>query len=165
MQIQNLKPRSPRKSTQRVGRGGKRGTYSGKGQKGQSSRAGHKSFSGMRVMFARIPKRRGIGNNVINKHQIDISLDSIVKVFNDNSTISPKTLKDNKFIKALNDSVKIVGSKSTLSKKFTVKGVYLSGGALKQIENAGGTVTTKVVNRIQKDQIMKKGGKKKHQKN
>jgi len=157
MQIQNLKPKTPRKTTQRVGRGGKRGTYSGKGQKGQISRDGHKNFSAMRVMFARIPKRRGIGNNVINKHQIDINLDVIIKAFNDNATISPKTLKEKGFIKALNDSVKIVGSKQVLSKKFIVKGVYLTNGVKQQIEKAGGTVAPKIL--VQSQPKQKNHGK------
>ncbi len=143
MQTQNLRPKSPRKKTQRVGRGGKRGTYSGKGQKGQTSRAGHKKFNQTRVMFLRIPKRRGIGNNVINKYQIDINLDALVKVFNDNATISPKTLKEKGFIKALNTNVKLVGSKTTLSKKFTIKGIHLSNTLKTQIEKAGGNVVLK----------------------
>ena len=40
MQIHQLKPKTARSFAKRVGRGGKRGTTSGKGTKGQKSRAG-----------------------------------------------------------------------------------------------------------------------------
>jgi len=40
MQLHQLKPNHKKKSRKRVGRGGKKGTYSGKGMKGQKSRAG-----------------------------------------------------------------------------------------------------------------------------
>jgi len=156
MQTQNLRPSKPRKSTQRVGRGGKRGTYSGKGQKGQTSRAGHKKFSQMRVMFLRIPKRRGIGNNVIDKKQIDINIDMIVKAFNDNATISPKTLKEKGFIKALNNNVKLVGSKTVLTKKYIVKGILVSKTLQAVIEKAGGSVVLKVKVESQPNQKHKK---------
>ena len=39
MQIHELKPNHKRKTGKRIGRGGKRGTYSGRGVKGQKSRA------------------------------------------------------------------------------------------------------------------------------
>jgi len=42
MQLHQLKPKNKLKKAKRIGRGGKRGTYSGKGIKGQRSRAGAK---------------------------------------------------------------------------------------------------------------------------
>ena len=42
MQLHTLKRKTKNKTKKRVGRGGKRGTYSGKGLKGQKSRAGKK---------------------------------------------------------------------------------------------------------------------------
>ena len=42
MQIHELKPKHKTKGRMRVGRGGKKGTYSGRGNKGQSARAGRK---------------------------------------------------------------------------------------------------------------------------
>lgn len=43
----------------RVGRGGKRGTTSGKGQKGQKSRSGRRIRPAERDLIIRIPKLRG----------------------------------------------------------------------------------------------------------
>ena len=42
MQIHQVKPKTRLKTKKRVGRGGKKGTYSGRGVKGQKARAGHK---------------------------------------------------------------------------------------------------------------------------
>lgn len=42
MQLHQLKIKKKNKSKKRVGRGGKRGTYCGKGIKGQKCRAGRK---------------------------------------------------------------------------------------------------------------------------
>ena len=63
MQIHQLKPSKIKKQRKRIGRGGKRGTYSGKGIKGQMSRSGKKpraTFAGGDTTFAkRLPKQRG----------------------------------------------------------------------------------------------------------
>lgn len=48
--------------TQRIGRGGKRGTTSGRGQKGQKSRAGHRIRPAERDLILKIPKQRGFRN-------------------------------------------------------------------------------------------------------
>lgn len=53
---------SKTKDKKRVGRGGKRGTYSGKGQKGQKSRAGRNMRPGLRDLIIRIPKKKGYKN-------------------------------------------------------------------------------------------------------
>ncbi len=42
MQIHQLKLKSKKKNKKRIGRGGKRGTYCGRGTKGQKARSGHK---------------------------------------------------------------------------------------------------------------------------
>lgn len=42
MQIHQLNPKQKKKNKKRIGRGGKRGTYCGRGVKGQKSRAGRK---------------------------------------------------------------------------------------------------------------------------
>ncbi len=60
MQIHELK--STKRRTQRIGRGGKRGSYSGRGVKGQKSRAGRRMRPAERDVILRIPKRRGYRN-------------------------------------------------------------------------------------------------------
>ncbi|KPJ73361.1 50S ribosomal protein L15, partial [Parcubacteria bacterium DG_74_1] len=42
MQLHEIKPIHKLKKSKRIGRGGKRGTYSGRGIKGQKSRAGRR---------------------------------------------------------------------------------------------------------------------------
>lgn len=59
MQLNQLKPKIKNKNSKRVGRGGKRGAYSGKGLKGQKSRAGRKIRPQIRDIIKRIPKKRG----------------------------------------------------------------------------------------------------------
>lgn len=60
MQLHQLKPLHPNKRPKpRVGRGGKRGTYSGRGQKGQRARAGHRIRPASRDLLQRLPKLRG----------------------------------------------------------------------------------------------------------
>ncbi len=50
------------KRAQRIGRGGKRGNTSGRGTKGQRSRAGRKIRPAMRDLIIRLPKLRGFRN-------------------------------------------------------------------------------------------------------
>ena len=59
MQLHKLKPNYKAKKRKRIGRGGKRGTYSGRGIKGQKSRAGGKLRPEMRDIIKKIPKKRG----------------------------------------------------------------------------------------------------------
>ena len=51
MQLHQLKPSHKRKRPKRIGRGGKRGTYSGRGVKGQRSRAGRKFKPAIRELM------------------------------------------------------------------------------------------------------------------
>lgn len=62
MQLNELKAETKHKSKKRVGRGGTRGTYSGKGMKGQKSRAGAKIRPAIRDLMQRTPKLRGAKN-------------------------------------------------------------------------------------------------------
>ena len=62
MQLHTLQPTHPLKDKKRIGRGGKRGTYSGIGVKGQGARAGNKKRPGMRDLIQQIPKLRGARN-------------------------------------------------------------------------------------------------------
>lgn len=59
MQLHELQPKHKLKKQKRIGRGGKRGTYSGRGIKGQKSRAGRKLKPAIREFIKRYPKLRG----------------------------------------------------------------------------------------------------------
>ncbi|MEX2054314.1 MAG: hypothetical protein WD883_02130 [Candidatus Colwellbacteria bacterium] len=62
MQLHELQPTHKNKTKKRIGRGGKRGTFSGKGVKGQKSRAGRKLRPGTRDLMQQTPKLRGARN-------------------------------------------------------------------------------------------------------
>lgn len=59
MQLHDIQPKSRRKKKKRIGRGGKKGTYCGKGVKGQKSRAGAKIRPELRDLVKKVPKLKG----------------------------------------------------------------------------------------------------------
>jgi large subunit ribosomal protein L15 len=59
MLIHELQPEHKTRDKKRIGRGGKRGGYSGRGQKGQKSRAGRRIRPAERDIILRLPKLRG----------------------------------------------------------------------------------------------------------
>ena len=61
MKLHNLS-RIRSTNQQRIGRGGKRGTTAGRGQKGQKSRAGHRIRPAERDLILKLPKKRGFRN-------------------------------------------------------------------------------------------------------
>jgi len=67
MQLHQLQPIHKNKVKKRIGRGGKRGTYSGRGQKGQKARAGAKIKPAERELFLKLPKLRGVKINPLKR--------------------------------------------------------------------------------------------------
>ncbi len=61
MKLHSLTP-IRKQNPQRIGRGGKRGTTSGRGQKGQKSRSGHRIRPAERDLILKLPKKRGFRN-------------------------------------------------------------------------------------------------------
>ncbi|MDE2144662.1 MAG: hypothetical protein KGJ01_01695 [Patescibacteria group bacterium] len=62
MQLHELSPLHKNKEEKRIGRGGKRGTFSGRGTKGQRARAGHRIRPAERDLIQHMPKLRGTRN-------------------------------------------------------------------------------------------------------
>ena len=93
MQLSQIKSKHPRPSKKRVGRGGKKGTYSGRGIKGQNSRAGGKSEPIIRPLIKRFHKLKGIGFSPSPWETVIASLEDLEKVFQDGETVNPKILK------------------------------------------------------------------------
>jgi len=56
MQIHEIKIKNKSKKKKRIGRGGKRGTYSGRGVKGQNARSGSSSRPELRDIVKKYPK-------------------------------------------------------------------------------------------------------------
>jgi len=142
MQIHELKPKHKSKGKKRVGRGGKKGTYSGKGIKGQKSRAGRKMVPIIRELIKRYPKLRGYRSFVLENHSVVINLDILEKTSKDGETINPGNLIKKgiiRMIKGRNPDVKILGS-GKLTKQLVVQGCKVSKTAKEAIEKAGGSV-------------------------
>jgi large subunit ribosomal protein L15 len=142
MQIHELKPNHKRKTGKRIGRGGKRGTYSGRGVKGQKSRAGRKMAPSIRQLVKKYPKLRGYRFGPVRQKPEIINLEIIEKNFKEGETVSPKILIEKKLISRIKNripKVKIL-SKGKLAKKLTVKNCLVSKSAKDKIIKAGGTV-------------------------
>ena len=161
MNLSNLQSNTSRKSTKRVGRGGKRGTFSGKGSKGQKSRAGASVRAGFRGGDNRIwqlfPKQRGAshkpggaGNNRIHVrhrfYQLRRDKPPVINIeefnkFNDGETVNPKIIFPAKGGPASGGEkgVKVLGD-GEFNKKLIFEGFKFSKSAKDKIIKAGGTI-------------------------
>jgi large subunit ribosomal protein L15 len=142
MQIHQLKPKHANRDKKRVGRGGKKGTYSGKGIKGQKSRAGRKMAPIIRELIKRYPKLRGYRSFVLEDYSVVVNLQTLEKTSKDGEIISPDNLIKKgiiRMIKGKRPEVKILGS-GKLTKKLIVENCKVSKTAKEAIEKAGGTI-------------------------
>jgi large subunit ribosomal protein L15 len=140
MQTHTFKPNTESRLKKRVGRGGKRGTTSGKGQKGQSARAGRKKRPAERDILSKFPKLRGIGNAANRREEtFEIYLNDIAG-YAENGVLSRKTLVKKGLIRRTNAPVKIV-LRGEVKSAYTVEGIPASAAAKKKIEEKGGTVS------------------------
>jgi len=153
MQIHDLKPKSARKySKPRVGRGGKRGTSSGHGTKGQKSRSGHRIRPAVRDLIQRLPKLRGYANNPKSDKPRVLNVSDLEKT--GLTEVNILALVEAKLIKKSDKRVKILGN-GEVSRKMTIDGLEVSKSATEKIEKAGGKIITKT-----KKQVVEKGDKK-----
>ncbi|MDP2734915.1 MAG: uL15 family ribosomal protein [bacterium] len=143
MQLNELKPITKRPSKKRVGRGGKRGTYSGRGMKGQKSRAGNRPAPVVRELLKRYPKLKGYRRVKRQRKPQSVSLQDIAKKFTASEVVSPASLFEKGLVNAEKGkapAVKIVGVSSS-KKAFKVEGCLLTKGARASIEKNGGSVS------------------------
>jgi len=138
MQLNDLKPTGIRKSQKRVGRGGKRGTTSGHGQKGQKSRSGHRIRPAERDLLMRLPKLRGIKNKPKRPNALLFTVGELTKIFPE-GVVSKKIIVEKGLAKGTHIRIKIL-SGGEIKKAITVEGVEISKEAKAKIEKAGGTV-------------------------
>lgn len=127
MQLHQVKSKHKPKKKKRIGRGGKRGTYSGRGIKGQKARAGRKIRPEIRDFIKKIPKKRGYKFKAKPKPQI-VNLKDLEKHFKEGETVSPETLLKKGLIakvKGRMPEVKILGQ-GKITKKLEIKGCKLS---------------------------------------
>jgi large subunit ribosomal protein L15 len=128
----------------RIGRGGKRGTYSGRGLKGQKSRAGRVIRPALRDLISRLPKKWGVTNKPHTSRPWAVNVRALAKL---NGEITVERLKKEGFVPSRHKGgVKLIGSQK-IPNPLTVKGIKVSKGVRAIIEKAGGTVITNNANR------------------
>lgn len=153
LNLHSLSPAQPRKDRKRVGRGlgSGKGRYSGRGLKGQKSRAGsHKmpaGFEGGQMPIdMRFGKLRGNTSadampvGPFRTFQQPVNLRDLEQRFAAGEEVTPEALKAKGLIKKLSVDIKILGV-GELSKQLTVSAHGFSKSAKAKIESAGGSVT------------------------
>ena len=156
MNLSNLQSKTVRKSSKRVGRGGKRGTTSGHGTKGQKSRAGATIRPGFRGgdnrLWQLFPKQRGASKKPGNsfphkKHRYFQLRHNKPTVFNlgffnqftENELINPESLHKKGFSMDQKGNIKVLGD-GVLKKKLNFEGLTFSKSARDKVSKAGGTI-------------------------
>ncbi len=147
MQIHELKL-SPRKDRKRVGRGGRRGTYSGRGIKGQKARSGASVdplFEGGRSsLVERLKKLRGFKSQFNKK--LNLVLADIDEKFKAGETVGIKSLVEAGLIKKTEAyrGVKIIGGGEIKKAIKFESDILLSASTLEAVKKAGGEILVKV---------------------
>ena len=152
LNLSNLQPAQERKDRKRVGRGlgSGKGRYSGRGIKGQKSRAGsHKvraGFEGGQMpLYMRIGKERGSTSKdampigPFRTYSQPVNVSSLER-FDAGTEVTPELLKEVGLIRSIRKDVKILGQ-GDLKTKLTVVAHSVSASAREKIEAAGGAVT------------------------
>jgi large subunit ribosomal protein L15 len=152
LNLSNLSPAQPRKDRKRVGRGmgSGKGRYSGRGIKGQKSRAGSHAmragFEGGQMPLAmRIPKLRGNTSKdampvgPFRTYTQPVNIRDLER-FEAGEEVTPETLKAKGLIRSIRKDVKLLGE-GEISVKLAITVHGASATAKKKIEAAGGTLT------------------------
>lgn len=139
-------PYGANKQPKRVGRGSSSGlgTTAGKGNKGQQSRSGGKTYvgfeGGQMPLYRRIA-HKGFSNYPFKKEYVCFNLDVLEAKFNDGETVNKESLIANGLISGKAEVlVKILGN-GDVKKKINVVVDKVSESAKAKIEKAGGSVT------------------------
>ncbi len=153
LNLSNLRPAQPRKDRKRVGRGlgSGKGRYSGRGIKGQKSRAGSHTMpagfeGGQMPIDMRMGKLRGNTSadampiGPFRTYSQPVNVAELEARFDAGAEVTPEALKAAGLIRKLSVDVKVLG-KGELTTKLTVSAHGFSKSAIEKIEAAGGTVT------------------------
>ena len=140
MQLHTLTSTHKHRPKKRVGRGGKRGTTSGGGDKGQRKRSGHRIRPAERELILRLPKLRGVKNKPMTPAAVVMNLRDLERIA---KKLGAPVITRDALVKAhvmhRNDRVKVLGA-GELKMKVTVQGIPVSKSAKAAIEKAGGKV-------------------------
>src|SRR4051812_25198143 len=152
LNLSNLQPAQPREARKRVGRGlgSGKGRYSGRGIKGQKSRAGSHAMragfeGGQMPLYMRIPKLRGNTSKdampvgPFRTYTQPVNLRDLDR-FDAGEEVTPESLKAKGLIRSVRKDVKLLGV-GELSKQLTISVHAASASAREKVEAAGGTLT------------------------
>lgn len=156
MQIHELKVK-PKKNRKRIGRGGKRGTYSGKGNKGQKARSGGNVDplfqGGSTSLVERLKKVRGFKAIIAKKNVLKLSV--IEDKYSDGEVVSLETIVEKKIFRKseIKNGVKILAT-GELKKKVTIaKEILVSDAATEAIKKVGGKIEEKEAKKKSKKEL------------
>ena len=152
LNLSNLQPAQPREARKRVGRGlgSGKGRYSGRGIKGQKSRAGSHAMragfeGGQMPLSMRLPKLRGNTSKdampvgPFRTYTQPVNLRDLDR-FDASEEVTPESLKAKGLIRTVRKDVKLLGV-GDLQKKLTITVHAASATAREKVEGAGGTLT------------------------
>jgi large subunit ribosomal protein L15 len=153
LSLHDLRPAQPRKARKRIGRGlgSGKGRYSGRGIKGQKSRAGSNKMpagfeGGQMPIDMRLGKLRGNTSadampiGPFRTYSQPVNVRDLEGRFDAGSEVTPESLREAGLVAKLKVDVKILGE-GELTKKLSVSAHGFSKTAVEKIEAAGGTVT------------------------
>src|SRR6266852_4622774 len=100
MQLHQFKSNQLERRRKRIGRGGKRGSYSGRGVKGQKSRSGRRLRPAERDLILRLPKQRGFANKPKSDKPVILNLKDIAKLLKAHAEKGKTLVIDKDFLKA-----------------------------------------------------------------
>ena len=136
-------PRGAKQVRKRIGRGygSGLGTTAGKGQKGQTSRAGRMRIwgfeGGQMPIQRRLPKRGFV--NIFRREFSAVNIDDIATVFSAGATVDVMELKEHGLVPRNAKLVKILGN-GEISHALTIKAHAFSKSAEEKIKAAGGSL-------------------------
>ncbi|HUZ93090.1 MAG TPA: uL15 family ribosomal protein [Candidatus Paceibacterota bacterium] len=146
MKLHNVHKSTHEKRKHRIGRSGKRGSYSGRGVKGQKSRSGRRIRPAERDLIIRLPKRRGFANkekrakpSIFNLGELSLALKAHANA--KSIVLDVEFLRKEKILPLhFKGEVKLLGD-GEITMPLEVKGIKVSKSAKEKIEKAGGKIT------------------------
>ena len=150
LNLSNLQPAQPRTDRKRIGRGlgSGKGRYSGRGIKGQKSRAGSHAMragfeGGQMPLHMRTAKLRGNTSadampiGPFRTYSQPVNLRDLEARFEAGEEVTPESLKAKGLIRSIRKDVKLLGV-GELTKKLTITVHGASATAREKVEAAGG---------------------------
>jgi large subunit ribosomal protein L15 len=156
MRLHNLRPRpGSRHRVKRLGCGESsgHGKTSGKGTKGQKARSGGSirlGFEGGQMPLIRRLPKRGFNNAAFHKRYAIVNV-SDLNAFEAGTVVNEQLLRESNLVRGHFAGIKILGE-GELKNSLQVKADKVSTTAREKIEKAGGTVTLREAQKIEKSE-------------